>query len=292
MTPMEQPVHFTVGPDRLEGIWHPAGAAGPAPVVVFLHGWAGSRVGPHRMFVHMARRLSALGCPCLRFDFRGRGDSTGASGAASIVAMVTDAKAAVDFAAGREPGRPVVLLGICSGGKVAVATAAADPRVSGLALWSAEPMGPMRDRASRQRKKGDVLRAYARKLLRAETWSKLATFRVNVHMVGKAMAAGEVAGREEIANETRWLKAFESYRGRVLFVYGTNDPETAAAKAGYLPLSAKAGFPHVWHEVAGANHSFYGLHWEREVMEVTETWFRQGQFLAAQDEAAEARARP
>jgi pimeloyl-ACP methyl ester carboxylesterase len=269
---MERPVIFTEGQETLQGILHEPETSAPGPVVVFLHGWAGSRIGPPRMFGHMARRLAAGGCPCLRFDFRGRGDSEGASAGASIRSMIADAKAAVDCAVQRYPGRDVALLGICSGGKVAVGAAVADPRVNHLALWSAEPMGAMRDRASLKRKSVAALRSYGRKLLRAETWRKLITFRVNMKMVGKAVASREVAGHSEIEDEKRWLKSFLSYKGRALFIYGSNDPETVAAKAGYLPLCRQAGIPHACHDVAGANHSFYSLAWEREVLNTTEAW--------------------
>ena len=55
--------------------------------VVFLHGWSGCRLGPHRMFVTCARRLCATGVPCLRFDFGGRGDSEGEWDTADIAQM-------------------------------------------------------------------------------------------------------------------------------------------------------------------------------------------------------------
>lgn len=274
---MEQPVRFAVEGQSLHGILHEPETGASGPVVVFLHGWAGSRIGPHRMFVHMARRLSARGCPCLRFDFRGRGDSDGTPSETTIRSMVTDTRAAIDYVVARYPELPAMLLGICSGGKVAVASAASDTRIRQLALWSAEPMGAMRDGASRQRKTADVLRTYARKLLRPETWRKLITFRVNVRMVSKAVTRQEVAGQDERQDENRWLKEFRAFKGRVLFVYGTNDPETVTAKGGYLQLCREAGMPHLWHNITGANHSFYSLAWEREVMDVTEMW------LAAQN---------
>jgi pimeloyl-ACP methyl ester carboxylesterase len=270
---VEQLVAFEVEQSRLHGVWHvPEGANASGPVVVLLHGWAGSRIGPHRMFVHMARRLAAGGCPCLRFDFRGRGDSEGATARASIRSMVEDTRAAVDFFAPLHPGRRIILLGICSGCKVAIATACGDPRVSGLALWSAEPMGPMRNAASKARKSGDALRAYARKLLRPETWRKLVTFRVNLRMVRKAVASQEYAGRTEIEDERLWLERFRSFRGRALFIYGTNDPETATARAAYASLCRHARIPFNLHGIEGANHSFYSLAWERQVIELTDRW--------------------
>lgn len=224
------------------------------------------------MFVHTARRLAAAGCACLRFDFRGRGDSDGETKQATIRSMIADAGAAIAFAAKEMPERKVILLGLCSGGKVAVGTAAGDTRVAGLALWSAEPMGPMRASASGPGKTAHALRAYARKLLRLETWRKLLTLRVNIRMVGRAVANPDVASRDEIRDETLWLNRLSGFRGPALLVYGANDPETRVAGPGYATLFRRAGIRHDVHEVAGANHSFYSLAWEQEVMDVTETW--------------------
>ncbi len=270
----ERPICFRVGESLLHGVLHEPAGTQAGPVVVFLHGWAGSRIGPHRMFVPLARRLAVLGCACLRFDFRGRGDSEGVAAAATIRGMIEDTRAALDLVAARYPGRPLVLLGICSGGKVAVATAAADPRVGGLALWSAEPMGPMRGVTGQTRKSAGALRTYARKLLRPETWRKLITFRVNMRMVRKAVTNEETASRREIEDETRWLAQWRGYRGPVLFIYGSNDPETPAAKAGYTALCRDANIVHEWHDIEGANHSFYSIAWEREVLDLSEAWIR------------------
>ncbi len=268
----EHPVAWHVDRDVLQGIVHEPEPAGTGPLVVFLHGWAGSRIGPHRMFVHMARRLTARGCVCVRFDFRGRGDSDGEASRASIRSMIADTSAALDFAVPRYPGRDVILLAICSGCKVAIGTTVSDPRVGGLALWSPEPMGPLRDATSKNRKSTHALLLYGRKLLRPETWRKLLTFRVNMRMVKKAVGAKEVAGGGEIRDETEWLNRLRAYKGRALLIHGSNDPETETAKTGYASFCARSNIPHESHVIAGANHSFYGLAWEREVMDLTEAW--------------------
>jgi pimeloyl-ACP methyl ester carboxylesterase len=93
-----------------------------------------------------------------------------------------------------------------------------------------------------------------------------------MRLVRKAVATEEVAARGEIEDETRWLDQLQTYRGRILFIHGTNDPETATAKAGYTALCSRAGIPYEVHDIAGANHSFYGLAWEREVLDLTEAW--------------------
>jgi acetyl esterase/lipase len=133
-------------------------------------------------------------------------------------------------------------------------------------------MGPMREAAGGSGKTAHALRSYARKLLRIETWRKLVTLRVRLRMVGKAVAGREVANRDEIKDETLWLSRIRNHGGPALLIYGTNDPETRIAEAGYTALFRQAGIRHDVHDVNGANHSFYSLAWEQEVMDVTEKW--------------------
>ena len=59
--------------------------------LVLLHGWTAYRIGPHRIFVKMARRLARRGIASIRFDFRGRGDSTGAADDTTLDTMIDDA---------------------------------------------------------------------------------------------------------------------------------------------------------------------------------------------------------
>lgn len=91
------------------------------------------RAGSHRQFVSLARFLAARGCPCLRFDFRGMGDSTGAS--RGFEAVDDDIAAAAEAFVTRVPGlERVVLWGLCDGASAACFRAPRDPRVAGVIL--------------------------------------------------------------------------------------------------------------------------------------------------------------
>ena len=70
-------------PDRLGRIRYRSGCVRPAVGkpgrlgVIILIGGPQYRAGAHRQFVHLARSLADEGIACLRFDFRGMGDSSG-----------------------------------------------------------------------------------------------------------------------------------------------------------------------------------------------------------------------
>jgi pimeloyl-ACP methyl ester carboxylesterase len=93
------------------------------------------RIGPHRFNVKLARRLAALGIPALRFDLAGVGDSTMPRSSPPyperMIAAMREAMEVVE----REAGvRRFCVVGICSGADNALAVAAAEPRVVGIAL--------------------------------------------------------------------------------------------------------------------------------------------------------------
>lgn len=146
MTTRELAFLFPCEGDELVGIVAaPAGNCSETGVLVVVGG-PQYRVGSHRQFVLLARDLAAEGIPCMRFDYRGMGDATGAM--RQFDAVDADIRAAVDAFFGRVPQlRRVVLWGLCDGASAACFYAPGDPRVSGLILlnpWVRTPAGVAR----------------------------------------------------------------------------------------------------------------------------------------------------
>lgn len=249
----------------------------PRAAMVMLHGWSGYRTGPHQMLTRAARAFCAQGCAVLRFDFAGRGDSEGDTNLATLATMRADTEAATRLLR-QHTDAPLWLLGLCSGCEIALA--ATGDEVSGVILWSA-PVFAALPSEERQAKKGaDNLKKYARKLLQPSTYLKVLRGDVDTKAVSKALAGGGgAASKNRESNEPGQLppgfrdaslRRWKAFRGPVFQVYGTADPIQAEAQAWYATQGATA--PQV-HLVAGANHSFYGLVWEREVIDVTLRWF-------------------
>lgn len=110
----------------------PLNAAGRIGVLVVVGG-PQYRVGSHRQFVLLARHLAREGVPCMRFDYRGMGDSTGAR--RSFEDIGSDIRAAIDAFHAQVPELlGVVLWGLCDGASAAAFHAPHDRRVSGLVL--------------------------------------------------------------------------------------------------------------------------------------------------------------
>lgn len=271
---MQESVTFTVKDQRLFGMLErPTSHAERG--VIFLGGWAGTRVGPHQIFVKLTRQLSARGIAGLRFDFRGRGDSEGETGSAELGTMLKDVIAAVQWMVQRTQVTKLTLLGICSGSQVAMGACQAHPAIDSLILWST-PSVPeaVGQRGSARRRRLFVLREYAGKLFRTQTWRKLFTLRLRPKTIGRVIWS-ESPPPTATGVEQHCLDQFRQFEGRTLFVHGTNDPETKPALAQYLPICEQRGTPHQVHLVRGANHSFYSVAWEEEVLRVSMEWLQE-----------------
>jgi pimeloyl-ACP methyl ester carboxylesterase len=107
------------------------------PVLVFLNTGANHHIGTSRMTVTMTRRLAQMGFASLRLDIGGVGDSDAASPHSSShpsdPAAIVDVRRALDWLQGRGHTNFVVV-GLCSGAKLALETALIDERVVGQIL--------------------------------------------------------------------------------------------------------------------------------------------------------------
>jgi alpha-beta hydrolase superfamily lysophospholipase len=238
-------------------------------------------MGPHRILVETARALEARGVAALRFDHRGRGDSEGEDADADLDGMISDATAAADFLRRRAGVAAVAMVGICSGGNVAIGAATLRKDVSRVVAWSTLPFQTHRSRVLDVQRTGHFAMEYVRKAFRPQTWRKLVKGTVNFRMVRRALfghyTRTDAEGRNPKDSARDIMADFARYRGRVRFIYGGADPEAPAAKEHYEAFCRANGIPADWVFVEGANHNYYSLEWKRKVIEKTVEWIVDGQ---------------
>jgi hypothetical protein len=126
------------------------------------------RVGPHRLHVHLARRLAGDGWRCARIDLSGIGDSRGLPGGMSFRdSAVADTRATLDALAADGWGPRFLVFGVCSGADNAIATAAVDPRVAAIVVVDPPGFPTLRSRLrhfARRLRRGGLLAALGRRL--------------------------------------------------------------------------------------------------------------------------------
>lgn len=261
--------------EQLVGVYHEP-TTSPRAAIVMLHGWSGTRCGPHQMLTRAARTFCEEGYAVLRFDFSGRGDSDGDTELATLATMRDDAHAAFAWVR-TQTEAPLWVLGLCSGCEIVVA--AADETLSGAILWSAPVFAALPSEARAAKKRGENWRKYARKLLSPATYLKLLRGQVDTKAVSKAMAGGGGAASKNVESDTPGQLppgfrrgALESWRKLQiprLQIYGGADPITAEALQWYGENSGRAPDTEL---IESANHSFYGLGWEAQVFAKTLQW--------------------
>ena len=113
---------------RLSGVLHlPNGIQHKkVPLIVLLHGFVGSKVGEHRLFVKAARNFSEKGYAVFRFDFSGCGESDGDYADVTVTKQLKEVQAVLDYVSNLKEvdANNIILIGHSLGGAVASLTAA------------------------------------------------------------------------------------------------------------------------------------------------------------------------
>ena len=272
MNVQEKPFIFENRQQKLYGILHQPEGLQKQTAVIFLHGWGTYRIGPHRLFVEAAREFAAAGFTCLRFDFRGRGESEGDVAGTTLLGMIDDAKQAVKEMQKQQGISQIVLLGLCSGGEVAVGAAASDQNVNGLVLLSTPLLGRQAKTEDDVRKTANSARSYWQKLFLPGTWAKVFSFRVNYRVIFKVLFGHlQHKNNGKPMKEAGLLEKFKGYKGACLFIYGGMDPEASSSEKAYREVTAKNGKTN-FSTIPEANHNFYSVAWKQELIKQVSEW--------------------
>lgn len=164
----ERACSFTCEGEHLVGVVHPAGKPRDLLVLIVVGG-PQYRIGAHRQFVDLARRLAAAQFPAMRFDYRGLGDATG--DLAGFEMAGADIRAAIDTGLAETGARRVVLWGLCDAASAICFYAGSDPRVAGIVLanpWVRTEAGAAQARLSNYYRRKLVSRHFLTRLLKGE----------------------------------------------------------------------------------------------------------------------------
>lgn len=252
-------------------------ALGGPQAVLVLSGWGGTRYGPQRILVETARAFAERGFTTLRLDFRGRGDSTGDPADISLDGMIEDVLTAINWLRSEHGVERIHLVGLCSGGNVALGAASLAPElVDNVVCWSLLPFMEHKAKAAHQGANRKLLLAQMfRKALRPETWRKLLRGEANVQGAMKVIAKdkeGDELERQRKTSRRDILGDLATYRGHLRLIYGSHDPEAAGSEVFFTDWCKRNCIPIDVRVIAGAPHNFYTAQWTARVIEQTVAW--------------------
>lgn len=285
----EHAVVFPCGADNdpLVGIIHePKDTSQQTGVIIIVAGGPQFRVGAHRQFVILGRRLANLGLPVLRFDHRGIGDSGGDY--RGFEDMKDDISTAINTLFEKYPQlQKVVLWGECESASAGAFYAHTDPRVSGVFMvnpWIRTQSGHA---------KTYLKHYYWNRLRDPELWKKIksgqfsifsslkACFELLIHAGRDSRHKSHQSEHEDLSSLplpirlTRSLKLFsgELYvltSGNDYIAQEYNDFTSTSQEWKSSGLDEKILF----NEMADANHTFSRPEWREELFHSTEQWIQ------------------
>ncbi len=254
---IERPVVFYNQGQQINGILHsPVGYDAPCPAVAFFHGFTGTKVEPHRIFVKTARELATIGFHVLRFDFRGSGDSAGDFSEMTIGGEVSDAIKSIDVLTampGVDSDR-IGILGLSMGGCVAAFVSGQDARVKSTVMWA-----PLSD--DPPDRKQEILERSAH----TPTPEEIAA--LNPNIVGKAFY-------EELTKISP-SATIQAFTGALLVIHGSGDDVVPVSHGRrYYELMKGRDALTELEIVDKADHTFNTVAWEQAVIARSVAWFQ------------------
>ncbi|MDR1662379.1 MAG: hydrolase 1, exosortase A system-associated [Azoarcus sp.] len=278
MKPAEVPLSFELAGETLLGLATLPEAPGDCGVLIVVGG-PQYRVGSHRQFLLLSRRLAGEGYPVFRFDYRGMGDSGGAR--RSFEEVSEDIGAAVEAFRRQCPHlRRYVLWGLCDAAAAILLYlhATGDARIAGVALlnpWVRSDEGLARAR---------VKHYYGRRLMQREFWSKLlagqldavASLRGLLENLGKAWRKKQEAPNGAPSYRERMAEGLKRFRGETLLILSGRDDtarefvEHARTHAAWAGLLNAGKLRRV--DMPDADHTFSTAAWRAGVEDETLRW--------------------
>jgi pimeloyl-ACP methyl ester carboxylesterase len=269
------------------GILHRANEArADLPAIILLNAGTVHRMGPHRLYVRMAREWARLGFHVFRVDISGIGDSPAETGTTENVCYpprhLVDVASAMDFLRTRLPIERFILAGLCSGADNAFQVALRDERVVGAVMMNPRTFC-VHDLETVE--KLEQARFVEGALGQKQKWIKLLKGQVNLtwHLRNLGPNLKGLAQRklsrvlEKIKRHDETvparLRGMASRGVETLLVVSEHDPGTEYVDVLY-PTEMKAlekvsGFRRV--DFQGTDHTFTSLYAQKKILEtVTE----------------------
>lgn len=231
---MITPLSFTVGADTIYGIAHePAIDEAPGWCVIILSGPGTNRCGPHRLHVDISRRLEENGIRNYRFDFRGRGESTGCDLEINVHSMAEDLLEFIDHLRMVRPAiTKCLVIANCLSCVSAVKVFEASSFIRSCLLIGAQELHDNAVPGTRMAEMLMTARKYIGKMGYRSTWAKLYRREVSYRQVSRSFSnilpsvyvTKDKTYKRAVAGRLRMLKDTQPVHKSLYCIYGEQDP--------------------------------------------------------------------
>lgn len=301
----EEAVFLQLGPNILQGIYHvPEKKCDKKIGILFCNAGLTYNIGVARLYVRMARSLSARGFHVLRFDPKGTGDSDGSFEKTLINDLfnnienglfVNDTLAMFDHFLKISPIKSIIIVGFCGGGVTAILTAShrfdktSGVFTAGIPIWDRETYDQHLDKIMPKDLAKKYRDTYLKKILDVEAWKRFLTAKTDFKLLFKVLTfrtgskkqydskdflRGEVPGvNNKLAVSFCHIA---DKRIPVLFVYGTNDKAQSFFEEYFLStfLNPKGPYKdsYQYEIIENGDHNFCLPDAQDKVMKVILDW--------------------
>jgi dienelactone hydrolase len=299
------------GSRRLFGILTtpaPGSQRSDLPAIVMLNAGAVHRIGPHRLYVSMARRWAELGFHVLRVDISGIGDSPPAEGCQENLTYPRDSagdvQAAMDFLSDTTSIDRFVLTGLCSGGDITFQVGFRNSRVAGAIMinprtFCVNDLGMVDSYQQARSYQGSLLQTDSlKRLLRGDVdvtrAARIVAPKVRDQVVNRAKRAvsnllgtgtssGDSSSEKPRENDVPKCLRLMAERGvDTCLVVTEHDPGVDYVDSNYgremRALASLTGFHRT--DVRGTDHTFTAR-WAQEYLSTTITEYLRRRFLTS-----------
>ena len=226
------------------------------PLIVLLHGFVGSKVGEHRLFVKAASYFTSRGYGVFRFDFSGCGESDGDYGDVTVTKQLSEVQAVLNYVSTLKEvdANNIILIGHSLGGAVASIIASQNRRIRKLILWS--PVG---------RPYEDISRILGERAIQTAATNGVVDYQG--FYVSQAFLT-------DLKNHQP-LESIRSYKEAALIIHAKEDEDipkehTARYFASLQQRSVQKTINA--HYISGADHTFSSYTYEKELFQTSVDW--------------------
>lgn len=241
---MRRLLTFPCGDEMLAGSLDEAGGS---TGILLVTGGTQTRVGSHRMYEQLAKYLAEHGFPCLRYDRRGVGDSSGED--PDFRDSLLDLCAAVEAFHAHRPGLERVYgFGLCDGA-TALALHGLEARVDGVILtnpWLVETDACVPAPAA-------IRSHYRKQLTSLAGWKKLLGGGVNLGKLLKGLRRASAREDRSLADDAAFGLTLGMYNVAVILA---RDDNTAIAAAAEMKRPSFQGLINWSIEIDSDSHTF------------------------------------